>query len=361
MANNEEKSGDALFRDPFEDIETDGLGQEETEKKDVPKVEVMSKTGARKRTRAKAKSEKEKKLAAEAEDKPEAEKTKKAKPRTRKRTVSKAKSKATSDVQKKAKAKDKIKPTARKKDSVEAKPEVEEIVAETEVQPETEPAFERDGVDASFVPVEAKLTESTSEPKAVSEVVAVPDEEANRLLDELIATIDGEVEEAFRSGAMAGLTPEDPSSEIGEEQHVIFSLAGTEYAAHIDNVIEIGQPLDITPVPNVPDWVLGVANLRGDIISVVDMRAFLGMEQTSYGQDRRMMVTQASGEDLNSAFIVDRVSGIRYLAVDRIGEPTAPIEDNVAHYLRGVYEHDDRLLVVLDFDRLLLSPEMRQF
>lgn len=358
MANNEEKSGEPLFRDPFEDIETEGLGQEETDKKDVPKVEVMSKTEVRKRTKAEAKPEKEEKVEAKAEDETEAEKTTKAKPRARKRKVAKTKSKAKSDVQKEAKAKDKKKPKTRKKASVKAKPEIEEIVADTKVQPKAEPALEQDGVEAS---VEEKLVESTGEPKAVSEVVAVPDEEASRLLDELIATIDGEVEEAFRSGAMAGFTPEEPAGEIGEEQHVIFSLAGTEYAAHIDNVIEIGQPLDITPVPNVPDWVLGVANLRGDIISVVDMRAFLGMEQTSYGQDRRMMVTQTSGEDLNSAFIVDRVSGIRYLAADRIGEPAAPIEDHVAHYLRGVYEHDDRLLVVLDLDRLLLSPEMRQF
>lgn len=181
------------------------------------------------------------------------------------------------------------------------------------------------------------------------------------LLDDLIATIDMEVEQAFGPGAMADLMTAAPVGEAGGEQHVIFSLAETEYAAHIGNVTEIGDPLEATPVPNVPDWVLGVANLRGDIISMVDMRMFLGMEPTGSGHGRRMLVAQARGEELTTGLIVDRVSGIRYLDVKRIGAPAAPMDDQVAPYLRGVYEHDGRLLVVLDFDRLLLSPEMRQF
>jgi purine-binding chemotaxis protein CheW len=129
----------------------------------------------------------------------------------------------------------------------------------------------------------------------------------------------------------------------------------------IANVIEIGQPLSITPVPNVPDWVPGVANLRGEIISMVDLRAFLGMERVGYRQASRMLVAQASQEDMTTGLVVDRVNGIRYLSADRIGEPTAPIEDQVTPYLDGVYEHEERLLVVLNLDRLLLSPEMQQF
>jgi purine-binding chemotaxis protein CheW len=202
---------------------------------------------------------------------------------------------------------------------------------------------------------------SEREEEGEGELAAEPEEEAFDLLGDLIATIDQEVEEAFGAGAMADLAPQVPVGVGGEEQHVIFSLADTEYAAPITNVTEIGRPLDVTPVPNMPDWVLGVTNLRGDIISVVDMRTFLGMEAAAQSQASRMLVAQASQEDMTTSLIVDRVSGIRYLAVDRIGAPTAPIEDQVAPYLRGVYEHEEHLLVVLDFDKLLLSAEMRQF
>jgi purine-binding chemotaxis protein CheW len=146
-----------------------------------------------------------------------------------------------------------------------------------------------------------------------------------------------------------------------EEQHVLFELAGAEYAVPIANVIEIGRLLDVTPVPNVPNWVLGVANLRGEVISMVDLRTFLGMDGTSYGQASRMLVARASEENVTTGLIVDRISGIRYLSVDRIVTPGALIEDRIAPYLRGVYEHDGRLLVVLNMERLLLSPDMHQF
>jgi purine-binding chemotaxis protein CheW len=244
--------------------------------------------------------------------------------------------------------------------------------AEAAVQHESEPAPEETVEPGEQVSLLDDLiaaidmeTEATSEaevplkPEPAPRADAEPEEQAS-LLDDLIATIDMGVEEAFGPGAMADLLPAAPVGEAGEEQHVIFSLAGTEYAAHIGNVTEIGKPLEATPVPNVPDWVLGVVNLRGDIISMVDMRAFLGMEPTGYGQDKRMLVAQARRGELVAGLVVDRVTGIRYLDKARIAEPAAPIEDRVAPYLRGVYEHEGHLLVALDFDRLLLSPEMRQ-
>jgi purine-binding chemotaxis protein CheW len=196
---------------------------------------------------------------------------------------------------------------------------------------------------------------------ALKQVVADPDGEDSHLLDELMATIDEEVEEAFGPGAMADLASAKPVEASGEEQHIIFTLSDTEYTVSITNILEIGRPMDITPVPNTPDWVLGIANLRGNIISIVDLQAFLGMERKSYGQASRMLVAQARQADVTTGLIVDRVSGIHYLSADRIGAPAGSIEDQVAPYLRGIYEHDGHLLVVLDFDRLLLSPEMRQF
>jgi purine-binding chemotaxis protein CheW len=241
----------------------------------------------------------------------------------------------------------------------EAKPKTKKATTKAKGKPEAEKK-------AATKPKTKKKAATKAEGKpeaepAPEQVVAEPDEEASHLLDELMATIDEEVEEAFGPGAMADLVPAELVGATGEEQHVIFALAGTEYAAPIANVIEIGRPLDVTPVPNVPGWVLGIANLRGDIISMVDLRAFLGMERISYGQASRMLVAQTRREDMTTALIVDRVSGIRYLAVDRIGAPTAPIEDRVTPYLRGVYEHDGHLLVILNLERLLLSPEMRQF
>jgi purine-binding chemotaxis protein CheW len=244
--------------------------------------------------------------------------------------------------------------------------EIKLVSDQAEAPPATEPVEAAARIEPATEAEESVAAAPAGEPRPVppvdgGEVVAQPDEGASNFLDELIATIDKEVEQAFGREAMADLAATAPVRAGGEEQHVIFALAGTEYAVPIANVTEIGQPLDVTPVPNAPDWVLGVTNLRGDIVSVVDMRTFLGMERIGYGQASRMLVAQARQEDMATSLIVDRVSGIRYLSVDRISAPTAVIEDQVAPYLRGVYEHDGPLLVVLDFDKLLLSPEMQQF
>jgi len=245
-----------------------------------------------------------------------------------------------------------------------AQPETEAVkpAADAEVEPaagaeESQAAQPTEGPSPAPPAEEGDAEEDGGDDEAVAE----PDDEVSHVLDELIAAIDRDVEQTLRPEAMFDPADTAPARPEGEEQHVIFTLAGAEYAVPITNVIEIGRLLNVTPVPNVPDWVLGVANLRGDIISMVDLRAFLGMERTGYGHASRMLVVQAQQGKLTTGLIVDRVSGIWYVPMDQIGAPAAPIEDQVTPYLRGVYEHRGRLLVVLDLNRLLLSPEMRQF
>ena len=230
-----------------------------------------------------------------------------------------------------------------------------------------------------FEPDPKPTPEATTDPKPALPVLSQTEESiaegSSHLLDELIATIDEEIERAFGSNIMVNLDAKawtDRSD--GTEQFVIFTLAGTEYAAPAANVREVGEIVNLTPVPNVPDWLLGLTNLRGDILSVVDLRAFLGLEQTGYaesllqdeislGREREILVIHPREDAslMTTGLVVDEVNDIRYLTVDQISAPAAPIKDQIGPYLRGVYEHEEGLLVVLDFDKLLLSPDMRQF
>jgi purine-binding chemotaxis protein CheW len=182
-------------------------------------------------------------------------------------------------------------------------------------------------------------------------------------LEDLLAEMDRETEgptawgdEIFGVGATRAATDEGP-----EEQHIAFSLAGTEYAVPLGSVIEVVRPQRTTPLPNVPEWMTGLTNLRGDVISVVDLRTFLGMEPVALGSASRMLVARSRSGDTTTGLLVDRVRRIIKLPARQIVAPTAPLEDQVAPYLRGVAESAGRLLVVLDLDRLLLSHEMRQF
>lgn len=195
-----------------------------------------------------------------------------------------------------------------------------------------------------------------------SDVVRANNSEASNILDSIIAEIDRETAPSAGSAeAQIGTTAPAVGSAVATEQHVIFSLGGTAYSFPIANVLEIGRPLAVTPLPNVPDWVVGVANLRGDIISVVDLRRFLGMAADDSLHAGRMLVVRSKIEEIQTALIVDAVRGIRLLDGGRVAQPTAPLEDGVTPYMRGVYEHKERLLVLLDPEKLMLSPEMRRF
>ena len=197
-------------------------------------------------------------------------------------------------------------------------------------------------------------------------------EPGSDLLNDLIAAIDQETLAASAvtsSGALGKTAQVDelPDAADRRQQFVVFSLAGTAYAASIDNITQTDRVPQITPVPNVPEWVLGVTNLRGDILSIVDLRSFLGLDPAPGLASARMLVAQAGKGALAAGLVVDQVAGIRYLETQHIRLPAAQIEDRIAPYLRGVYEQaassttDERLLAVLDFESLLLSPEMRQF
>jgi purine-binding chemotaxis protein CheW len=199
--------------------------------------------------------------------------------------------------------------------------------------------------------------EETPSPEEPPEAVSA---EAGQALERLLAAL--EEEDKAEPELFGDFTSPRPSGAAGAvEQFVVFTLSGTDYALPIANVLEIGRPRQITPLPDVPDWLLGLTNVRGDVISLVDLRVFLGLEYGPFDPASRMLVTQARGADLTIGLMVERVKEICKLPARAITLPPAPLEDQVTPYLRGVAEHAERLLVVLDLDRLLLSAEMRQF
>lgn len=143
------------------------------------------------------------------------------------------------------------------------------------------------------------------------------------------------------------------------EPHIIFTLAGAHYAVPMANVLEIGRPAQFTPVPNVPDWVLGVANIRGDVISLVDLGRFFGLPRGGRFTDSRLLIVRSRSDEMATGLIVERVKGMRSLATDRLEATSPHVADRVVPYVRGVSEDGGRLLVFLDLDRLLLSAELR--
>lgn len=160
------------------------------------------------------------------------------------------------------------------------------------------------------------------------------------------------------AASTAGADPTPASRRA--ERFVLLTVASTHCAVPETFVTELERVPAITPVPHAPAWLRGVTNLRGDIVSVVDMRTFLGLEATA-PHTARMLVVRLLDEEFATGLIVDAVHRIVAIPSDEITAPASSLDGPLVEYLRGVCTIGENLIAVLDLDRLLRSREIRQF
>ena len=144
----------------------------------------------------------------------------------------------------------------------------------------------------------------------------------------------------------------------GEEtlQLVSFNLGKEEFAVDILKIQEINRMVDITGVPNSPDFVEGVINLRGKVIPVVDLRKRFGLSEEVKGKDTRIVVMDISRKIIG--FIVDSVSEVLRIPAKRVEPPPPMVAGIDSEYIKGVGRLDDRLLILLDVNRVLSGSEV---
>ncbi|MEZ5402320.1 MAG: chemotaxis protein CheW [Bryobacteraceae bacterium] len=178
-------------------------------------------------------------------------------------------------------------------------------------------------------------------------------------ITDLIREIDAEVEATPLEVAKPQVqSPQD--RRVRTESCIIFALAETRYAFPIGNVLELNTVPRVTAVPQAPVWVRGVANLRGEVISVLDLRSLVGLEEAAeYSPKARILVVRAAGGDQVAALIVDEVRGTAPFSRDTLEQPAGQVSDRVAPLLAGVSEHQDQLLNILDVEKLFQTPEIR--
>lgn len=137
-------------------------------------------------------------------------------------------------------------------------------------------------------------------------------------------------------------------------QLVGFHVAGEEFGLEILRVQEIIRLQPLTRVPNSPALVAGVINLRGKVIPVIALRRCFGLEDRPHDKQTRIVVGEVNGSVLG--FIVDSVSEVLRLPVETI-EPPPHLGKREREYVSGVGKLDDRLLILLDLDRLMSDAE----
>jgi purine-binding chemotaxis protein CheW len=139
-----------------------------------------------------------------------------------------------------------------------------------------------------------------------------------------------------------------------ELQLVIFRLAKEEYGLPITKVQEINRLVPITKLPQTPSFMEGIINLRGRIIPVIDLRKRFSLPADEQSEDNRIIIVEVNGQTVG--IIVDAVTEVVRLAGASV-EPPPPTFILDAQYIHGVGKLDERLLILLDIDKILTSQE----
>jgi purine-binding chemotaxis protein CheW len=134
------------------------------------------------------------------------------------------------------------------------------------------------------------------------------------------------------------------------KQLVSFRVGDEEFALEIQRVREIIRNQRVTRVPNSPSFVEGVINLRGKVIPVIALRKRFGIDHNPHEGDTRIVVLEV--RDMVVGIIVDSVPEVLRVPVNVIVEPPRIVESQ-RDYVTGVAKLTDRLLILLDVDRVL--------
>ena len=145
------------------------------------------------------------------------------------------------------------------------------------------------------------------------------------------------------------------------DQYLTFLMADEEYGVDILRVQEIRGWEHVTPVPNTPKYIKGVINLRGTIVPLVDLRERFGVEQIPYGPTTVVIVLKVIGEDSERimGIVVDAVADVYNIEDENI-KPAPDFGSVVSiEYVRGLVSIEEKMLIVLEIDKLLSSKELQ--
>ena len=142
-------------------------------------------------------------------------------------------------------------------------------------------------------------------------------------------------------------------------QVIVFNLGEERYGVEISQVKEIILPTQITRIPNVPSYIEGVLNLRGQIAAIINLRKRLGKEPKKNDENTRIIVIE-----LNDAIVgvmVDSVSEVKYLSSQNIEEiPRFLALKDDSKFLKGVGKLEDGLLTLMDLKELFSEDELKE-
>ena len=142
-------------------------------------------------------------------------------------------------------------------------------------------------------------------------------------------------------------------------QWVTFRLGEETYGINVMQVQEVLRMTEIAPVPGAPVYVLGIINLRGNVVTVMDTRQRFALPQREPDDATRIVIIEA--EDQVVGILVDSVAEVVYLNQPEIESPPNVGNEESSRYIQGVANREEGLLILVDLNRLLTDEEWREF
>lgn len=140
---------------------------------------------------------------------------------------------------------------------------------------------------------------------------------------------------------------------------VTFTLENEVYGIDVMQIKEVLRSPEISPVPGAPNYVLGIINLRGNVVAVIDTRIRFGLQSREIDDASRIIVLEAG--DYVVGFLVDGVSEVAELHSSKVeAAPETGGDSSAARYIAGLYNRDSGLLIMIDASKLLSDEEIAE-
>ena len=138
-------------------------------------------------------------------------------------------------------------------------------------------------------------------------------------------------------------------------QWVTFKLENEVYGVNVMQVQEVLRYTEIAPVPGAPDYVLGIINLRGNVVTVIDTRLKFGLMPAEVTDSSRIIIIEAEKQVVG--ILVDSVAEVVYLKASEIDPAPSVGTEESARFIQGVSNRKDDLLILVDLNKLLSDNE----
>jgi len=138
-------------------------------------------------------------------------------------------------------------------------------------------------------------------------------------------------------------------------QWVTFKLEQETYGVNVMQVQEVLRYSDIAPVPGAPSYVLGIINLRGNVVTVIDTRSRFGLLPADVTDNTRVVIIESDKQVIG--ILVDSVAEVVYMKASEIELAPNVGTDESAKFIKGVCNRDEELLILVDLDKLLNDEE----